>query len=236
MNNHHDEGKQENEEEIVRHKSVAEKQQRNDARNKFLLNLLNVPYSGRPKVTISYVPPTLFQVAHEILAIGSERLTHKLYLGPKTSASERALEALIEANIVGVVNCTPHVPCYHRTHFRYCQVPVQDVMSEDIMTYLERTSSFIDAMLNEGSVLVHCEQGMSRSATVTMAYLMRYHRMTREQSYVFCKAKRPMINPNEGFWKQLETYEELITKKCSNAATTDASTDFCLTSKSQLPK
>lgn len=178
--------------------------------NKQLLNLLDVPYSGRPAVTTSYVPPTLFHSAHEVLSIDHGGKTHTLFLGPKTTASERALDALLEANIVAIVNCTIHSPCYHRSHFRYCQVPVQDVRSADILTYLEGTTTFINNMMKEGSVLVHCEQGMSRSATVVMAYLMTLQHMTREQSYLLCKAKRPMTNPNEGFWRQLEEYEKQL--------------------------
>jgi hypothetical protein len=45
--------------------------------------------------------------------------------------------------------------------------------------------------------------GVSRSATVVMAYVMRYHNMTRDQAYIHLKQQRPSINPNEGFWQQL---------------------------------
>jgi protein-tyrosine phosphatase len=79
-------------------------------------------------------------------------------------------------------------------------VPVNYVKAANILTYLNGATTFLHTMLQQqqGSVLVHCEQGMSRSSTVVMAYLMRYQGMTRDEAYVICKSKRPMVNPNEG--------------------------------------
>jgi len=50
-------------------------------------------------------------------------------------------------------------------------------------------------------VLVHCHMGVSRSATVVIAYLMKYFHMTHREAYNFVKKKRSVINPNEGFRK-----------------------------------
>lgn len=199
----------------------AKVQRNNHARNKYILNLMGVPYAGRPDVSTSYVPPTLFQFAHEILFVTPTKDCgdrHTLYLGPKMAASERARDALLQAQIVGIVNCTTRVPCCHRQHFRYCQVPVQDTPAADIFIYLGGATTFLDAMLQTGSVLVHCEQGMSRSAAVVMAYLMRFHGMTRDEAYVVCKTKRAMVNPNEGFWKQLGDYEKTLKKEHSTSS------------------
>ena len=53
-----------------------------------------------------------------------------------------------------------------------------------------------------------------------MAYLMRFHGMTRNEAYVACKTKRPIVNPNEGFWKELDAYEIILQtaqKKSTNS-------------------
>jgi len=60
------------------------------------------------------------------------------------------------------------------------------------------------------SVLVHCNMGVSRSATIVIAYLMKYMDKTRDDAYIFCKARRPMVRPNDGFWNQLHLYEERL--------------------------
>jgi protein-tyrosine phosphatase len=44
--------------------------------------------------------------------------------------------------------------------------------------------------------------GVSRSATVCIAYLMQYHNRTH-QAYIHLKQRRPSIDPNEGFWYNL---------------------------------
>jgi hypothetical protein len=131
----------------------------------------------------------------------------KIYLGPAHAAGVQARERLVQTCVGAIINCTQSIPCHHRldTHtIRYCQVPVRDHAGADILTYLPEATAFIEEHVQQGtSVLVHCQMGVSRSATVVMAYLMRYHNMTRDQAYIHLKQQRPSINPNEGFWQQL---------------------------------
>lgn len=57
-----------------------------------------------------------------------------------------------------------------------------------------------------GKVFVHCHQGISRSATLVLAYLMIYKRMTAKQAVQIVRKKRE-IYPNEGFFEQLSDLE-----------------------------
>jgi len=59
----------------------------------------------------------------------------------------------------------------------------------------------------ENRVLVHCLAGMSRSATIVIAYLLATTPMTTEEATAFVRSKRSVIRPNQGFTKQLEQYE-----------------------------
>jgi len=54
----------------------------------------------------------------------------------------------------------------------------------------------------KGGVLVHCEAGMSRSPTIVISYLVRYHNMSLSQAFVYVRARRG-IAPNYGFALQL---------------------------------
>ena len=65
------------------------------------------------------------------------------------------------------------------------------------------------------SVLVHCAAGQSRSSTVVIAYLLTFSDSGLKDSFrTFSKAlrfavsKRPMVRPNEGFQRQLKSFEE----------------------------
>lgn len=53
-----------------------------------------------------------------------------------------------------------------------------------------------------GRILVHCAVGVSRSATLVLAYLMLYHRLTLVEAIKKVKDHRGII-PNRGFLRQL---------------------------------
>jgi hypothetical protein len=169
-----------------------------------------VGYIGRPDVPNSGAEPVLAGSGHEILP-------GKLYLGPKSCADENAGESLREANITGIVNCTEDCQCHHEPSIEYCRVSVRDEDFADIGIYLESATKFIHHHVDvqQGAVVVHCRQGISRSASVVIAYLMRYHGMSLEEAYVLAKTRRPLVNPNPGFWKQLQEFEKRSTQEAN---------------------
>jgi len=85
------------------------------------------------------------------------------------------------------------------------------VEETDLLKEFDRTNRFIQEAKEEGtSCLVHCKMGVSRSATVVLAYLMKEFNWTYEQTFQFTKQKRNCINPNDGFKQQLATYESIL--------------------------
>ena len=69
-----------------------------------------------------------------------------------------------------------------------------------------RICEFIDHMLqfeSPGAVLVHCEYGVSRSATIVIAYLMCKRGLKFEDALAMVKEKRK-IRPSANFIKQLQ--------------------------------
>lgn len=65
----------------------------------------------------------------------------------------------------------------------------------------------IDTALGKGEkVLIHCQAGISRSATITAAYLINRKGMPAKQAIATLKSKRSCVEPN--FVTQLEEYEE----------------------------
>ena len=67
-------------------------------------------------------------------------------------------------------------------------------------------------------ILVHCQCGVSRSATLVLSYLMT-RSMNLSQSVTFLKSKRAFqyTRPNRGFFRQLIAYE--LTLLNSNSVT-----------------
>lgn len=68
----------------------------------------------------------------------------------------------------------------------------------------------IHAIIQDGgAVLVHCVAGVSRSATICLAYLTKYYCRSLRDAYHLMYSKRPMVRPNLGFWRQLIHYEQV---------------------------
>jgi len=64
-----------------------------------------------------------------------------------------------------------------------------------------------EARLGGKKVLVHCAAGVSRSATIVLGYLLTFNNMTLREAHDHLKAARPVIRPNNGFWRQLVELE-----------------------------
>ncbi|EGN91985.1 hypothetical protein SERLA73DRAFT_17524, partial [Serpula lacrymans var. lacrymans S7.3] len=88
-------------------------------------------------------------------------------------------------------------------------IPIADTSETDILKHLEITTAFINNALansKDNKVLVHCFQGISRSATVVCAYLVATTSMHPTEAVAFVKAKRGIVCPNIGFRRQLEVF------------------------------
>ena len=62
---------------------------------------------------------------------------------------------------------------------------------------------FIKTKLEDRNVLVHCYMGISRSASLVLAFLMKEFRMSLADAYNHTVSIRNIIEPNETFWKDL---------------------------------
>nr|XP_023650887.1 dual specificity protein phosphatase 10-like [Paramormyrops kingsleyae] len=66
---------------------------------------------------------------------------------------------------------------------------------------------FEEAHQRGRGVLVHCQAGVSRSATIVIAYLMKHTRMTMMDAYKYVRGRRPVVSPNLNFMGQLLEFE-----------------------------
>jgi len=76
--------------------------------------------------------------------------------------------------------------------------------------YFDQAADYINRALQQGGkVLVHCREGISRSATVVLAFLMIHRNMTVQEAVRTVRKNRQII-PNEGFLKQLCVLNEIL--------------------------
>ncbi|EFJ17208.1 hypothetical protein SELMODRAFT_421263 [Selaginella moellendorffii] len=89
------------------------------------------------------------------------------------------------------------------------EVPLVDSETQNILERLEECLDFIEHGRQHGGVLVHCLQGISRSASVVTAYLMRSERLSVKDALASLRLHNEMICPNPGFMHQLELFYEM---------------------------
>ncbi|GCC26743.1 dual specificity protein phosphatase 10 [Chiloscyllium punctatum] len=132
-----------------------------------------------------------------------------LFLGNEQDAQD--IEKMQRMNVGYIINVTTHLPLYHyeKGIFRYKRLPATDSNKQNLRQYFEEAFEFIEEAHQCGKgLLIHCQAGVSRSATVVIAYLMKHTRMTMTDAYKFVKGKRPIISPNLNFMGQLLEFEE----------------------------
>lgn len=142
----------------------------------------------KPDIQVASVLPGLF--------MGSQDVTHE----------DGLLQKYKVTNILSIgVQISAH------PGFDYSFVEVLDIPEFDMKPIFERCCFIIDSVRDAGgSVFVHCNAGVSRSAAVVIAYLMTHQLLSYTDAYQLLKSVRPCIKPNEGFVRQLKSLEKRL--------------------------
>ncbi|POM66701.1 Dual specificity phosphatase [Phytophthora palmivora] len=86
----------------------------------------------------------------------------------------------------------------------YLDVAIKDNVDVDITHEFGYIMEFIQRAAEEnGRVLIHCVQGVSRSSTICIWYVMLKTKCTLSAAYSHVLKCRPLIFPNRGFMAQL---------------------------------
>ncbi|KRZ97260.1 Dual specificity protein phosphatase [Trichinella sp. T8] len=146
-----------------------------------------------------------------------------LYLGNAANASD--ISVLQKYNINYVVNVTRNLPnaFENDARFKYLQIPIDDNWSQNLASHFPKAIQFInEARSKKCGVLVHCLAGISRSVTVTVAYLMQTLSLSLDDAYDMVKRHKPNISPNFDFLGQLVEFERrMVESRASSKAQTD---------------
>ncbi|XP_028331705.1 dual specificity protein phosphatase 13 isoform X2 [Gouania willdenowi] len=136
-----------------------------------------------------------------------------LYIGDLSVANDHY--SLWKLGITHVVNAAHgRMYCqgshgFYGSTVEYYGVPADDSPSFDLSRYFFSSAEYIHEALNNtdgARVLVHCAVGVSRSASLVLAYLMIHHHLTLLEAIQKVKEHR-WIFPNRGFLKQLRALD-----------------------------
>jgi hypothetical protein len=158
----------------------------------------------------------------------SEIVPKILYLGSRLSSLND--ELMLALNIRQVVVCCRYLEAHfynnnnlskevaqrfssnnenHNTvAIRYLRLPVTDSLDENLLPFLESAIDFVDqGVQQQCATLIHCRGGVSRSASVVIAYIMRKQQLTYNLALAFVKSRRNSVCPNSAFAEQLRLFE-----------------------------
>lgn len=151
-------------------------------------------------------PPREFEFKKDKLAFFDKecsRIAEHVYLGSDAVAKNR--DILRQNGITHVLNCVGFVcPEYFKNDLVYKTLWLQDSPSEDITSILYDVFDYFEDVREQGGrVLVHCCQGVSRSTSLVIAYVMWRDGQSFEDAFQYVKGARGVTNPNMGFACQL---------------------------------
>lgn len=132
-----------------------------------------------------------------------------LYLGNVVAAGDEKF--LKKSKISHILIAAEDIEPSFTTGYTYKQLPLVDVPEIKIIEYFVESIKFIDQARESGkTVLVHCLGGVSRSATLVIAYVMVKEEKSLKDAFAFVHKRRSKINPNPGFIAQLEIFEKAL--------------------------
>ena len=133
----------------------------------------------------------------------NEIIKNKLYLGDMFDANDadiiknKNISCIIcVAERLKIINPNPDVKVYN--------YELSDDYNCNISLYFEEIGEIIK---NENRVLVNCAAGVSRSATIVIAYIMKYYNLDLKNTFIRVRYNRNRICPNKNFMKCLLEYE-----------------------------
>jgi len=152
-----------------------------------------------------------------------------LFLGNERDADTDSLDQLDITYVLSIDSRQLTTSC-QKLGVVYKRLNAADSYQQNLKQHFEEAFEFIDEGRRKGcNVLVHCQAGISRSATITIAYLMRHLLMSLVDAYKLVKSKRPIISPNLNFMGQLLELEQMLSQQknnCHQSANDDTQEDI----------
>mmetsp|Transcript_20952 Transcript_20952/g.35126 ORF Transcript_20952/g.35126 Transcript_20952/m.35126 type:complete len:299 (+) Transcript_20952:489-1385(+) len=138
-----------------------------------------------------------------VSAFPSEILPEFLYIGSYDNASRN--ELLKAIGVRYILNTVPGCQNLYRNSFQYFNVADEGPLAplDDCLRFIEEAAK----KPQSGKVLVHCMTGISRSASVVIAYLMKHRGWPYAQSLKWVCERRPCVKPSPAAHAQLLEFE-----------------------------
>ena len=124
-----------------------------------------------------------------------------------------SLELLQDLNIKNILCVGVSLETKFPDNFNYKHIKIEDEESQSLIQYFPEAYEFIESSItNNENILIHCYAGISRSSCFVLCYLIKKLKINYENAIKFLKEKRPQVNPNLNFVKELNKWSEFVNK------------------------
>ncbi|XP_064612955.1 serine/threonine/tyrosine-interacting-like protein 1 [Liolophura sinensis] len=146
----------------------------------------------------------------ELETYPAEIIPGLLYLGNWRQANAPNVQK--DLKIQAHINCCVETGSFFsESSDNLLHLPVPDENDSHLFTSFKKACTFIDKFKDEKKVvLVFSQLGISRSATVVMAYLMYHFKWSLKEAYEHALKCSPIVRPNRGFVVQLQQLEKQL--------------------------
>merc|ERR1719433_471587 len=117
---------------------------------------------------------------------------------------------LTSQNITCILSIIDKKLQYKGREINHKKIKLADTSGCLIAEHFDACNKFIEESMEQGKgILVHCQMGVSRSASVVVAYLMNKRKWEYSTAIDFVRKKRSKVDPNVGFKIQLQVYHRM---------------------------
>uniref|UniRef100_A0A8D8ZVC2 Serine/threonine/tyrosine-interacting protein B n=1 Tax=Cacopsylla melanoneura TaxID=428564 RepID=A0A8D8ZVC2_9HEMI len=148
-----------------------------------------------------------------------QEIVPNVFLGPYLVASRPKRDYLQSQGITHVICVRQNIEAnFIRPNFQedfvYLILDIADSLNENIIHHFGTVFEFIEHCLRSGGrVLIHGNQGISRSATLVIAYVMQKYNLSTKDALFLVQSKRLCVGPNLMFLNQLNEFEPIYKAK-----------------------
>jgi len=157
------------------------------------------------------------------LSVDASLVLPCLFLGSHWPSAD--LVWLRNNNVKAIVNLAivDGYPNKYPEEIDYISFRVRDSDNDDdnraLADSITKSIVFIAKHIKQNhAVLVHCRQGLSRSASIVIAFMMHSQNVTLKQALAKVREVRPKVQPNHGFMRTLISMEKELRGKASLSA------------------
>ena len=130
-------------------------------------------------------------------------IINNIWIG--NSSDAKNLDQLKEANIDIVLNVAFDLNTPLIDRIVQCKVGLIDGPGNPFKAFICAVN-LLDALCKVGSVLIHCHEGKSRSASVLAAYITSKTGCSLDKAYQTIAEKRPIIEPKAAMYELASNY------------------------------